>query len=400
MQQLILGLINPLVAVIFSVTFLLMWLRNRARLDLAAFVVSYAMLGIGFIISHLGHLNYLPSVVPITHIPFSVGTIALVAGLCMRSRFKTPWLGLIGVFLASGVLLLVGHSASSSVVASLYITNTAHGVMIVMGAQIMARRPRETMSDKIVFAMVVIAAAQFFVRPAFSFIFETGINEVAFRETIYYSVLNATIALGSLVLALTLIAASIQDEFRNQRTEMEIDPLSGLLSRQSFETKVEEVLAAGVEEDTKAALIIADIDHFKNVNDIWGHQTGDRAIAEFGALIAREIRYYDLAGRIGGEEFCILIRNADTEAALGLAERLRRKLSATQIEGMSDNVRLTASFGATHRKGAESYKSMFTRADKALYVAKDTGRDRVIISEDQTSEREDTPAKGSRQAAA
>ncbi|MBV7264617.1 GGDEF domain-containing protein [Erythrobacter ani] len=400
MQQLILGLINPLVAVIFSVTFLLMWLRDRTRRDLAAFVVSYAMLGIGFIISHLAHLQNLPSVVPITHVPFSIGTIALVAGLCMRSRFSTPWGGLIGVFAASGLLLVVSQSAAASVVVSLYITNTAHGVMIVMGAQIMARRPRETVSDKVVFAMVILAAAQFFVRPAFSFIFETGITEVAFRETIYYSVLNATIALGSLILALTLIAASIQDQFRNQRTEMEIDPLSGLLSRQSFETKVEEVLAAGLVEDTRAALIIADIDHFKNVNDIWGHQTGDRAIAQFGALIAREIRYYDLAGRIGGEEFCILIRNADTEAALGLAERLRLKLSATQIEGMSENVRLTASFGATERLRAESYKSMFTRADKALYQAKDTGRNRVILSDDEQATGPDKPTKGAQQAAA
>nr|WP_255547984.1 GGDEF domain-containing protein [Erythrobacter ani] len=181
---------------------------------------------------------------------------------------------------------------------------------------------------------------------------------------------------------------------------MEIDPLSGLLSRQSFETKVEEVLAAGLVEDTRAALIIADIDHFKNVNDIWGHQTGDRAIAQFGALIAREIRYYDLAGRIGGEEFCILIRNADTEAALGLAERLRLKLSATQIEGMSENVRLTASFGATERLRAESYKSMFTRADKALYQAKDTGRNRVILSDDEQATGPDKPTKGAQQAAA
>jgi diguanylate cyclase (GGDEF)-like protein len=113
------------------------------------------------------------------------------------------------------------------------------------------------------------------------------------------------------------------------------------------------------------------------VNDIWGHQVGDRAIAAFGAMTQNMIRASDIAGRVGGEEFCVLVWKADKDIAAGLSERLRKRTSELDISQGALDVRLTASFGVAERQPHESYRSLFARADKALYEAKQSGRNCV-----------------------
>jgi len=114
------------------------------------------------------------------------------------------------------------------------------------------------------------------------------------------------------------------------------------------------------------------------VNDIWGHQSGDQAIADFGNLIKNKVRTCDVAGRIGGEEFCIAVWNCDNEPAYRLAERIRHAFAAHKHIVINDDIRLTASFGVATAQAGETYKQLFARADKALYEAKSKGRDRVV----------------------
>ena len=119
---------------------------------------------------------------------------------------------------------------------------------------------------------------------------------------------------------------------------------------------------------------------FKQVNDIWGHQVGDGAIAAFGEMTANMIRGSDIAGRIGGEEFCILVWNADEAIAANLAERLRSRTTQLELSKDALDVRLSASFGVAERQSGESYRSLFARTDKALYEAKQGGRNRVVTA--------------------
>lgn len=125
-------------------------------------------------------------------------------------------------------------------------------------------------------------------------------------------------------------------------------------------------------------MVIADIDHFKQVNDIWGHQAGDTAIINFGDLLEGTIRGCDVAARIGVEEFCLLVWNCGLDDAAGLAERIRLAFAQMEHRGVGPDIRLTASFGVAEMHKGESYESLFARADAALYQAKEEGRNQVI----------------------
>lgn len=381
MQTVILGLINPLMAMLFSAIFGLLWWFDRSRLHNALFAVSYLLLGTGFLVSLAISFMGPAWAFSYSALPFSVGTIALVAGLCWRIGVQPPMVTLSIISLISFAMVVVIDIMETSVASGLYISNTTYGIMMLIGTSKLTHKPRETRADHAIFAMCVLATAQFFLRPAFSFAFEGDLLVAPYRETIYYAVLNTTVAAISLVLALSLIGAAIAEQFASQRDKVSRDILSGLLTRQAFEAEAQDLLTKASNTGVPVSLIVGDIDHFKNVNDIWGHQVGDVAIGMFGELVRKTSRDTDVCGRIGGEEFCILVWNADADVGMLLAERLRVAVSQQQVEGMGPNIHLTASFGCASRKRQESYASLFKRADAALYEAKANGRNRVESSD-------------------
>ena len=179
----------------------------------------------------------------------------------------------------------------------------------------------------------------------------------------------------------------VSDTMEREREQVSRDALSGVWSRHAFETKVRSALEKAHEERVPVSLIIGDIDHFKQVNDIWGHQIGDRAIRSFAQLLNEAVRETDLVGRVGGEEFCVLVWNAEEAVAGSLAERLRAKTSKIDLGGDALSVHLTASFGVAEHRTGEAYDSLFRRADKALYAAKRSGRDQVLAESESEDHR-------------
>ena len=377
MQTVILGLINPLMAMLFSAILGLLWWFDRSRAHNGFFAVAYFLLGTGFLISLLLTFSGPHWAFSYTPIPFSLGTIALIVGLARRCEIDPPTVALFLVAIAGFTMAVLIDASHGPVSGGLYISNTTYGILMLMGTSMMTHKPRETAADKAIFIMMVLATAQFFVRPAFSFAFETDLAVVPYKDTVYYAVLNTTVAVISVGLALSLVGAGLSEQFASHRDEISRDLLSGLLTRPAFEAQANELMSRSLVEGVPLSMIIGDIDHFKQVNDIWGHQVGDNAIAQFGDLVLRTSRDTDVAGRIGGEEFCILVWNADGKVANLLAERLRHAVSALQIEGMGPDIRLTSSFGCATRNAQESYASLFKRADTALYEAKNNGRNRV-----------------------
>ena len=132
------------------------------------------------------------------------------------------------------------------------------------------------------------------------------------------------------------------------------------------------------------SMVMLDIDHFKKVNDTYGHQAGDEILKELVRSINRSIRSdVDWVARYGGEEFLVVFPETDFERAEALAERLRRDISQKTIQIKEEEIRITASFGVTgftssHSLKEVSYETMIGLADKSLYQAKEKGRNRVI----------------------
>jgi diguanylate cyclase (GGDEF)-like protein len=126
---------------------------------------------------------------------------------------------------------------------------------------------------------------------------------------------------------------------------------------------------------------MADIDHFKNVNDTYGHLAGDGVLKEVAARIKNSLRGFDVVGRYGGEEFLLILHKADLATARMVAERIRSRIVATPIDLPSALLDITISMGVAMAKSDEDVNSLVERADKALYNAKENGRDQVSLAE-------------------
>lgn len=158
------------------------------------------------------------------------------------------------------------------------------------------------------------------------------------------------------------------------------DSLTGLLARDMFFARLEEEYQRAQRYRLGFALLMVDIDRFKEINDRHGHPAGDRYLRAFGAAIRRVLRAADVASRYGGDEFCLLLPETDLASAHQIAERLRRSLAALQIESGALVLHSTVSIGiaAYPEHDGGDVRTLLLRADQALYRAKRDGRDRVV----------------------
>ena len=155
----------------------------------------------------------------------------------------------------------------------------------------------------------------------------------------------------------------------------EIDHLTQVFNRKKIETILAKEIHRAKRYGTTFSVIMIDIDHFKHVNDTYGHQTGDEVLVGAASLLRQSIRLTDSVGRMGGEEFLVICSQTDLEASCEVAEKLRRSLSEKVFESAGFQ---TASFGVSDYRDGDTPASIVKRADDALYQAKKTGRNRVV----------------------
>ena len=165
------------------------------------------------------------------------------------------------------------------------------------------------------------------------------------------------------------------------------DVLTGWHNRRYLMVRLLEELARARRDSTRLVCLMLDIDHFKAVNDTWGHAAGDAVLSELAQRIDGQVRKSDVAARYGGEEFVVLMPNTDTSAAMLLAERIREAIAATPVElPRGQAVTMTTSIGIAAAEPGPSDTDLKTegdallaRADVALYRAKSAGRDRIEV---------------------
>jgi diguanylate cyclase (GGDEF)-like protein len=159
------------------------------------------------------------------------------------------------------------------------------------------------------------------------------------------------------------------------------DALTGLMNRRGFEDLIATELERARRSNQSLSVIIGDLDHFKTLNDTYGHAAGDRALEQLALILDTAKRRIDTAARVGGEEFAVVLPDSDHHAAYILAERMRREVRETF---MYEPHRLTISLGvATFPAHADSVDKLVANADRALYAAKSLGRDRTVLYSEQ-----------------
>ena len=155
------------------------------------------------------------------------------------------------------------------------------------------------------------------------------------------------------------------------------DPMTGLLNRRSFLSQAESEWQRSSRFARPMSLLILDIDHFKHINDSFGHDAGDGVISRIAKICDVQKRAHDLAARYGGEEFVILMPETDLAGACRFAERLREAVAADSVRHDGNTIKATVSIGVAEMAQAKSVDDLLKRADLALYKAKNAGRNRV-----------------------
>ncbi|MDP9196268.1 MAG: PleD family two-component system response regulator [Pseudomonadota bacterium] len=161
-----------------------------------------------------------------------------------------------------------------------------------------------------------------------------------------------------------------------------IDPLTETFNRRYVNVHLPRLMEQAREKQKPLTVMMIDVDHFKKVNDSLGHPVGDRVLQELGRRINSNLRSFDLAARIGGEEFLVVMLDTGLEDATAVAERLRRLVAETpfRIQGAGSEVAVTISIGVTGKEQDDTAESIIKRADDAMYAAKNAGRNRVQVA--------------------
>ena len=158
------------------------------------------------------------------------------------------------------------------------------------------------------------------------------------------------------------------------------DVLTGVSSRRSFLAGLEAELARARRHNESLSLLMLDIDHFKRVNDLYGHPVGDTVLKQFAAICASMLRAHDLFGRLGGEEFAIALPHTDPDGARSVAEKIRMAIGQLPLSTAAGDIAITVSIGVAHtHAGLHEIDQLIAWADKALYDAKHEGRNQVRV---------------------
>jgi len=181
----------------------------------------------------------------------------------------------------------------------------------------------------------------------------------------------------SSVLELDRSVKHLQLEQSLLRTQLQLDALTGVSSRTSLLNELEGAVSRAAKTGQPLCVIMADLDHFKEINDTHGHMVGDKVLAEVGARIRAALREFDLVGRYGGEEFVVVLENTSRHTACLIAERIRQRIASSPIKVGHLELQLTISQGLAMRAEGDDLQRLLQRADDAMYRAKRAGRNCV-----------------------
>lgn len=269
MQTQILGLITPLMALLFAATFTVLWRVGRLKRHVLGFGIAFALFAVGYLITHFLPANafYLFHA---TQLFYTLGSVVMLASVCERAGQRLHLGSLVAVYLVSALVLGLAINFSDDVSPRLVIVNIGYGTMSVIGVTTLLMARRRSMIDVAIIAVIAFQAADFLVRPTLTLMFEQSIPAEVFRDSIYYSLIGLVLAVKGVAHAIVLIGATIVEWMTALRESSERDAMTGLHNRGSFEESMRDLLPRAQMEGRPLSLVVADIDHFKQVNDTWG----------------------------------------------------------------------------------------------------------------------------------
>lgn len=375
--SLYIALLNPSIALVLAAAFVTIWFYQRPQRYLIVLALGYSAIAGGFLLQYFSLPLGVTATRLLSNLLFLGGAMLVSGGVVAKYERSVPFaafaaLGGLG-FAAFSWFMFIQPDLTWRI---LSINFALGGIALVVAGELRAV-PNRNLIDNILLAVSLLAGLNFLVRT----LILVGLhgpyeNYEGFQQSTYWTTVMLSHALLSIVMALCLIASSVLRLVEELRLLSQSDPLSGLLNRRGFEEQATNVLQR-TGFGAPSALVLCDLDHFKVVNDTYGHDCGDRVIAAFANHLRLMAGQKDVLGRMGGEEFAILLPRTGLPAARLFAEGVRVSFGDALVAGLPEQIRVTASFGIAIQNRAETLSAMLRRADEALYQAKRGGRDRV-----------------------
>ncbi|MBO1360950.1 GGDEF domain-containing protein [Acetobacter sacchari] len=371
------SLLNPGVSLLLAVAFGLLWRHNRSQVYPKLAAYCYAVMTAAFVLAELIGPEY-RALSLIANIGFLLSSILMSASIIIRYEVGIPFL----IYSLIFSLMVISYSVASFVdnclTCRLYNVNFALGSVSLLTAFKMSKAQRKHVIDNILFVLCFLVSANYFIRPILLRVLFSD-NFSAFHESLYWATTIFAQIMISVAVALNLLIAIAVDQMMELRREAHTDKLSGLLNRDGFDHALQALRNAERGKNEPIALVIADLDHFKRINDTFGHGVGDAVIAAFGCVVRDTLYDRWIAARFGGEEFSILMYGVTPSEAYGISEKIRRKFEIHCRDNMSGRLRATVSMGLTLGTLSGDIKRLYTEADSTLYEAKRAGRNNVKI---------------------
>jgi len=370
--------INLFIAGIFAVAFGVVAATNRTARGAGWLSLGYA-LGIVDVLLELvlpDQADPTPVAVGIFLI-FLIGQTFCLIGVARHYRVAPPWIAIAAIstlsVLAIPLIFTLEYASPLRSLAYQLPYFAMHSLIVFT----IYRSGRRQALDVLLMALTALTALLYLVRPLIIWTIGTASAPQGYMGTTYAAISQSVGAVTLIAMALVLLLVMMRDTATEMIARSETDSLSGALNRRGFDAHAEPMLAQALRTDAPLVLVTADLDHFKAINDGFGHAAGDTVIAHFASLLRGMASGAAIVSRLGGEEFAVLLPDANIADGRRYAETVRTELAAVPLSGLGVDQRVTASFGVAQAMPGDTLFDLSRRADAALYRAKASGRNQV-----------------------
>ncbi|MFQ0815869.1 diguanylate cyclase [Brucella anthropi] len=369
--------VPPLVVLLFAATMLGVWMLDTKRRHLLLFGLSFACFAFGLLVPISLISNSLTLTSPFATTFHFLGGWLLCQGVMTRmgGHYSRVASGLIGLALFGAMAYFIANDASYQRIAPA--VNLALGSLIAVlciQARDLARR---SWIERVLFGALLLLVMHFSVQAGLSVGLSTDIARPSdLIHSRYWQGVMIFGAFAGVFAGLVLLVVTTSDVVSELQAERDADPLTGVLNRRGLERHAHVRLTEAQRGDY--GVIIADIDHFKSINDELGHATGDRVLVEFARILQMAAAGTSIVGRVGGEEFVLLV-HGDAQACERLGNRLCGIVARHRFSMLPADRGMTCSFGIAMVRGGETLWETAARADLALMRVKHRGRNRVAV---------------------
>lgn len=372
----VIGLLNTSMAAIFCIALFAIWRNNRALNYIRIFGLSYAIRSLCFGIFYFAFSLENPVLRYSANI-FLLFAIVLLSIALSNRRGRPPRFG---ALLAIGALTLgplnYYQFVEPNLLVRVIILNSGLALLSLLMLPDVARTARRTPVEQVLLGLLLVSCAGYLLRPLF--LIASGASGQRFEGS-YWLVVSISDALICAMTAVGIFAVIASDVMDGIKSDALTDALSGLFNRRGFEPRA--LRAMERQADGKSvALILGDLDHFKSINDQFGHTSGDLIIRRFSGVLKDKAPGGAILARLGGEEFAIMLPPGASVSAVELADEIRTTFKKIAPDILSGEVSPTVSFGVAIARKDENLQALIERADRALYKAKGDGRDCVSVA--------------------